>query len=282
MRNPDSLKIINFVENPYFQRIDISIVSSQSNDFSIEIYRIIDGISPEITAQLYDELIINNFNKEEREEKKDFQAFYEKIPELEERRENINIVAVSNSKFVGLLTGMAFHKSKLGYFDYLVVDESVRSKGVGGLLFQAGKLILRNIALEKSYTNDNLAVLLTVEKPDATMNLDKGQDSKKRLAFYNRQNCKRVSGMPCIVPEISNSETGEQKPAIDCYDWLIAGVNRDFQDGEVVMDRETALKFNIDNIDLQYDNHGLKAEETETYKKILSSLENVIYVEDLF
>lgn len=88
--------------------------------------------------------------------------------------------------------------------------------------------------------------------------------------------------MPCIVPKISDTTTGEQKTAIDCKDWLIAGVNQDFQNGGIIMDRETALKFNIDNVDLQYDNHGLKVEETETYKKILSSLENVIYVKDLF
>ena len=272
----------NLEKNPYFQRIVMPLESSVISKDYVEFYRVIDGASTEITAQLYDDLIIDNFNEKERDSKKNFQAFYEKIPELEERRENINIVAVSNSKYVGLLTGMSFHKSKLGYFDYLVVDETVRSKGVGGHLFQAGKLILRNIALQHGYNNDNLAVLLTVEKPDATMNLGKGQDSKKRLSFYNRQNCKRVCGMPCIVPEISDTETGEQKPAIDCYDWLIAGVNRDFQDGEVVMNHETALKFNIDNIDLQYNNHGIKAEDTETYKKVLASLDNEIYAEALF
>lgn len=264
-------------QNPYLQIIDCKNANSE-----IKLFRVLDGIQPAFTEQLYNNLIRNNFAEDERENKKDFQAFYSKNPAVDSRRENINIIAFSNGKCIGLLTGMAFHNSKLGYFDYLVVDNSERSKGVGGILFQAGKSILKNIAIKNGYNHDKLAVLLTVEKPEATLNINNGQDSKKRLAFYERQNCKRVIGMPCIVPEISDTTTGEQKPAIDCYDWLIAGVNQDFQNGDIIMDRETALKFNIDNIDLQYDNHGLKAEETETYKNILSSLENVIYVEDLF
>lgn len=264
-------------QNFYLQQIDCNNDNSE-----IKLFRVLDGIQPGFTEQLYNNLIINNFAEDEREEKNDFQAFYVNKPEINSLRENMNLIAISNGKCIGLLTGMAFHNSKLGYFDYLVVDNSERSKGVGGILFQAGKSILKNIAIKNGYNHDKLAVLLTVEKPEATLNINNGQDSKKRLAFYERQNCKRVIGMPCIVPEISDTTTGEQKPAIDCYDWLIAGVNRDFKSGEIIMDRETALKFNIDNINLQYDNHGLKAEETETYKKILSSLENVIYVEDLF
>ena len=276
MNSFDLLENNMLQKNPFLQELDFCL----SND-DIQFYRALDGISLDITSKLYDDLILPNFAADEREEKMDFQAFYENVPENDIRRENINIVAVANGKCVGLLTGMAFHNSKFGYFDYLVIDKSVRNKGVGGKLFQAGKQVLKKIAQQQCYDNDDLAVLLTVEKPDATLNLDKGQDSKKRLAFYERQNCKRVSGMPCIVPEISNTETGEIKPAIDCYDWLIVGVNRNFQNGEIVMDRETALKFNIDNIDLQYDNHGLKAEDTEAYKKIAAVIENKISAVDL-
>lgn len=263
-------------QNPCLQQI---VIDSDNSD--IKLFRVLDGIQPAFTETLYTNLIIPNFAEDEREEKNDFQAFYSKNPSIDSRRENINIIAISKGICVGLLTGMAFHNSKLGYFDYLVVDESSRSKGVGGIIFQAGIQVLKTIAQKYGYDNANLAVLLTVEKPNASLNLDKGQDSKKRLSFYERQNCKRVGGMPCIVPEISDTTTGIQKPAIVCYDWLIAGVNRKFQNGEIVMDRETALKFNIDNIDLQYDNNGLKAEDTKTYKEIIASLENKIYVVDL-
>ena len=163
------------------------------------------------------------------------------------------------------------------------IDESVRKNGIGRKLFYIGKQLLKNTAQEHGYDNDNLAVLLTVEKQDSTMNLDKGQDSTKRLKFYKHQNCKRVSGMPCIVPGICDSKTKEQKEEIEEYDWLIAGVNRNFQDGDVVMDRETALMFNLDNLDLQYtDLLDRPAEETETYKKIEESLGEKIYAESLF
>ncbi|MBO7123036.1 MAG: GNAT family N-acetyltransferase [Treponema sp.] len=260
--------------NPFLQKIDAS--------YDIDFYRVIDGVQPEFSAQLYDDLILNNFAEEEREEKSDFQTFFEKDADNDVRRENINIVAISKGNFVGLLTGMAFHKSKLGYFDYLVVDNSVRGKGIGGKIFQTSKKLLKTVAQKHNYDNDNLAVLLTVEKSDATMNIDKGQDPRKRLAFYARQNCQRIVGMPCYVPGIFDAKTGTQKPPINCYDWLIAGINRNFQDGEIAMNRPTALQFNADNLDLQYtDPQGRPAEETETYKKIEESLSNEICVENL-
>lgn len=261
-------------QNPFLKKIDASD--------GVDFYRVIDGIQRKFTAQLYSDLILNNFAKEEREEKSDFQAFFEKNANNDARRENINIVAVSNNKFVGLLTGMAFHKSKSGYFDYLVVNNSVRGKGIGRKIFQAGKALMKSIAQRHGYDNDDLAVLLTVEKSDATMNLDKGQDPRKRLAFYARQNCQRVIGMPCYVPGILDAKTGKQKPPIDCYDWLISGVNRNFQNGEIVMTHTTALQFNVDNLDLQYtDPQGRLTEDTETYKKIEENLSDKIYVENL-
>lgn len=281
--------ILNIIKNdkpdqiPFLQKIDMSFMDKGAGVDGIDYYRVMDGIPSAITAQLYDDLIPNNFNEEEREEKADFQAFFDKDPESDARRENLNIVAVSNGKFVGLLTGMAFHKSKLGYFDYVVVDESVRSKGIGGKLFQAGKRLMKSVAQEHGYDHDDLAVLLTVEKPDSTMNLDKGQDPRKRLSFYDRQNCQRVGGMPCYLPGIVDSETGEQKQPMDCFDWLITGVNRNFQEGEIVMDYATALQFNADNLDMEYtDLQGRVAEETETYQMIKNSLSNEISAENLF
>ena len=273
----------NKQQNPFLQKIDMSFIDREQGVDGIDYYRVLDGIDEKITAKLYDDLIPANFSEEEREEKADFQGFYAKDSESDARRENLNIVAMQGDKFVGLLTGMAFHKSKLGYFDYLVVDESVRSKKIGSKIFQAGKKLLKSVAQEHGYDHENLAVFLTVEKEDSTMNLDKGQDPRKRLAFYDRQNCVRVKGMPCLVPGIVDSETGEQKPPLDCFDWLVSGVNRDFKDGEMVMDRATALQYNADNIDLQYDDiHGRAAEETETYAMVQKSLANEIRAESLF
>ena len=109
------------------------------------------------------------------------------------------------------------------------------------------------------------------------MNLSKGLDPHKRLKFYENQNCKRVGGMPCFVPGI------REKPPIDCYDWLISGVNRNFNNGEILMDRDTALQFNIDNLDLQYtDAQDRPATETDTYKKIKDTISDIIYAEALF
>ena len=273
----------NKMQNPFLQKIDMSFIDREQGVDGIEYFRVLDGVDQNITAQLYDDLIPANFSEDEREEKADFQAFYEKDPESDARRENLNIVAMQNGKFVGLLTGMAFHKSKLGYFDYLVVDEAVRSKGIGSKIFSAGKKLLKSVAQQHGYDNENLAVLLTVEKPDSTMNLDKGQDPRKRLAFYDRQNCVRVSGMPCFVPGIVDTQTGEQKPPLDCFDWLLSGVNRNFKEGEVVMDRATALQYNADNIDLQYDDvQERPAEETETYAMVVKTLGNKICAENLF
>lgn len=271
------------LNHPLLQKIDMMFMDRGAGVDGIDFYRVLDGISPAVTAQLYDDLIPSNFSEEEREEKADFQVFFEKNVEADARRENLNLVAIQNGKFVGLMTGMAFHKSKMGYFDYLVVDETVRSKGIGGKLFQAGKHLLKDVAVQHGYDHENLAAFLTVEKEDSTMNLEKGQDPRKRLSFYHRQNCQRVSGMPCFVPGITNSETGEQKQSLDCFDWLVTGVNRNFKEGEIIMDRATALQFNADNLDLQYtDPDGRLAEDTETYRMVEQTLSNEIGVEDLF
>lgn len=280
MNNYTFLSNDDLEQNRWLQKIDMS-TSDKSN--SIQLYRVLDGIDSEFTSQLYDVLILNNFAEEEREEKTDFLTFFEHDSKLDSRRENINIIAVSNNKFVGLLTAMAFHKSQLGYFDYLVIDESVRGKGIGSKIFQAGKQIMKQIAQNKGYDHNNLAVLLTVEKENSTMNLSKGQDPHKRLKFYENQNCKRVGGMPCFVPGIYDAENGREKPPIDCYDWLISGVNRNFNNGEILMDRDTALQFNIDNLDLQYtDAQNRPATETDTYKKIKDTISDIIYAEALF
>ena len=271
----------DLLQNSYLQKIDMSLISDKNDN--IQLYRVLDGINSDFISQLYDDLILNNFAEEEREERADFIDFFESNSMLDSRRENINIIAISNNKFVGLLTAMAFHKSKLAYFDYLVVDESVRSKGVGSKIFQAGKQIMKQIAQNKGYDHNNLAVLLTVEKENSTMNLSKGQDPHKRLKFYENQNCKRVGGMPCFVPGIYDPENEREKPAIDCYDWLISGVNRNFSNGEILMDKDTALQFNIDNLDLQYtDAQDRPATETDTYKKIKDTISDIIYAEDLF
>lgn len=273
----------NKQQNPFLQKIDMSFIDRENGVEGIDYYRVLDGIDKKFTAKLYDALIPNNFNEDEREEKADFQAFFEKDPESDDRRENINLVAMQGDEFIGLLTGMAFHKSKLGYFDYLVVDNKIRNRGIGSKIFSAGKKILKDVAQQYGYDHENLATFLTVEKPDSTLNLGLGQDPRKRLAFYNRQNCVRVKGMPCYVPGIVDTQTGEQKPPLDCFDWLVSGVNRDFKDGEVVMDRATALQYNADNIDLQYDDiHGRPAEETETYAMVEKTLGNKICAENLF
>ena len=115
------------------------------------------------------------------------------------------------------------------------------------------------------------------------MNLSKGQDPHKRLKFYENLNCKRVGGMPCFVPGIYDIENGHEKPPIECYDWLISGVNRNFNNGELLMDKDTALQFNIDNLDLQYtDAQDRPATETDTYKKIKDTISDIIYAEALF
>ena len=278
----NNLSNVDLLQNSCLQKIDMSLISDKNDN--IQLYRVLDGINSDFISQLYDDLILNNFAEEEREERADFIDFFESNSMLDSRRENINIIAVSNNKFVGLLTAMAFHKSKLAYFDYLVVDESARSKGVGSKIFLAGKLLVKNIAQKPGYDHEKLAVLLTVEKEESTMNLSRGQDPRQRLRFYENLNCKRVGGMPCFVPGIYDAENGrEKKPPIDCYDWLISGVNRNFNNGEILMDRDTALQFNIDNLDLQYtDAQDRPATETDTYKKIKDTISDTIYAEDLF
>jgi ribosomal protein S18 acetylase RimI-like enzyme len=227
------------------EKIDMSFLDTDKGIDDVEYFRVLDGADKEITARIYDDLIPANFAEDEREEKADFQAFYEKDEESDERRENINLAAICNGKFVGFMTGMAFHKSGLGYFDYLATDEEYRSHGIGTKLFSAGKKILKDIAGQHGYDNDELAALLIVEKEDSTMNLDKGQDPKRRLHFYERQGCKKVSGMPCIVPGILDTETGEQKPPlIGVYNWLAAPVNRDFGSSEPWISRDRALQLN--------------------------------------
>lgn len=279
MNNYTFLSNVDLQRNRWLQKIDMT-TSDKSN--SIQLYRVLDGIDSEFTSQLYDDLLLNNFAEEEREERADFIDFFESNSMLDSRRENINIIAVSNNKFVGLLTAMAFHKSKLAYFDYLVVDESARSKGVGSKIFLAGKHLVKNIAQKHGYDHEKLAVLLTVEKEESTMNLSRGQDPRQRLRFYENLNCKRVGGMPCFVPRIYDAN-GREKPPIDCYDWLISGVNRNFNNGEILMDRDTALQFNIDNLDLQYtDAQNRPATETDTYKKIKDTISDIIYAEALF
>ena len=267
----------------YLQKIDTTFLDRDHGVACVDYYRVLDGIDPKITAEIYDDLIPANFSEDEREEKADFQSFFEQDPDSDARRENLNIVAMHDGRYVGLLTGMAFHQSKMGYFDYLVVDSKMRSKGLGGKLFQVGKSLLKTVAKEHGYDREDLAVLLTVEKSDSTMNLDKGQDPRKRLAFYERQGCQRVAGMPCYVPGIVDSETGKQKPPLDCFDWLIAGVNHKLKPGEIVMDRATALQFNADNLDCQYtDPQGRTAEETETYALVKQSLATEICAANLF
>ncbi len=276
----NNLSNVDLLQNSCLQKIDMSLISDKNDN--IQLYRVLDGINSDFISQLYDDLILNNFAEEEREERADFIDFFESNSMLDSRRENINIIAVSNNKFVGLLTAMAFHKSKLAYFDYLVVDESARSKGVGSKIFLAGKLLVKNIAQKHGYDHEKLAVLLTVEKEESTMNLSRGQDPRQRLRFYENLNCKRVGGMPCFVPGIYDAE-GREKPPIDCYDWLISGVNRNFNNGEILMDRDTALQFNIDNLDLQYtDAQDRPATETDTYKKIKETISDIIYAEALF
>lgn len=276
----NNLSNVDLLQNSCLQKIDMSLISDKNDN--IQLYRVLDGINSDFISQLYDDLILNNFAEEEREERADFIDFFESNSMLDSRRENINIIAVSNNKFVGLLTAMAFHKSKLAYFDYLVVDESARSKGVGSKIFLAGKFLVKNIAQKHGYDHEKLAVLLTVEKEESTMNLSRGQDPRQRLRFYENLNCKRVGGMPCFVPGIYDAE-GREKPPIDCYDWLISGVNRNFNNGEILMDRDTALQFNIDNLDLQYtDAQDRPATETDTYKKIKDTISDIIYAEALF
>ena len=269
--------------NPFFRKIDMTtIINGGSEQDNVTYYRVLDGISPEITSMLYNELIINNFNDDECEDETDFQAFFVKNLEKDNRRENINIIAVKNDNCIGLLTGMAFHKSELFYFDYISVKQSTQNKGIGSNLFIAGKMLVRQIAQKHVYDNSNLAILLTVEKSNSTMNSNKGQDTQKRLIFYKKHNCMKVIGMPCFVPGIYNSKTGKQKKPMECFDWLICGVNRIFKNDEIVMNREKALQFNADNLDLQYaDPKGRPAENTETYKKIEKTISSKIYAKAL-
>lgn len=263
--------------NPFLIKIDMSPIMSNSETSCVNYYRIMDGVSPEITAILY-ELIITNFNDEECENESDFQDFFAKNPKKDIRRENINIIAVRDGECIGLLTGMAFLKCDLFYFDYISVKQSTQSKGIGSNLFNAGKMLVKQIAQKHGYDNTNLAILLTVEKSNSTMNSDKDQNSQKRLMFYKKHNCLKVIGMPCYVPGIYNTKTGKQKKPMECFDWLICGVNRNFKDNEIVMDREQALLFNADNLDLQYtDPKGRAAEDTETYKRIKNNLDSIIY-----
>ncbi len=268
--------------NPFLEKIDMSFIDREYGVDGVDYYRILDGISPEITAQIYDDLIPTNFNSDEHEEKTDFLGYFQKKPEFNMLYESLNIVAIHKNKFAGLLVGSAFHRSKTGYFGYLAVDETIRKKGIGSKLFRTGIHLMKNAAQNHGYDHENLAVFLCCEKTDSSINLDKGQDPHQRLAFYHRHNCRRVKGMPCIIPAIFDSTTGKPKQVLNCFDWLVVGVNHKFEDGEIIMNRAAALQFNADNIDLCYvDPQGREAKDTETYQIIECCLENKIYAENI-
>ena len=92
-------------QNSFLQKIDMSFTDCGTADRGFSYYRVLDGVSSEITEHLYDAMIPKNFAEKECENKGDFQAFFEENPEIDARRENINIIVVSNAEFVGLLTG---------------------------------------------------------------------------------------------------------------------------------------------------------------------------------
>ncbi len=251
-------------QDPKLQKIDTLFFDRATGIGSIDLYRVLDGVNPKIPAQLYDDLLLDNFSEEELESKTDFQAYFAKQPARDARRENLHVVAVQNGKYVGAITGMAFHKSQLGYVGYFVVDQAVRSMGIGSKLFQTWKTLLKSVAQQHGYDHDNLAMMLQVEKPDSIMNLDKDQDPRRRLAFYHRQNCRRVSDLPCYIP-------------VNC-DWFIAGVNRNFKSGEKVMERATALQLTADYLDTLECFDGGDA----VYTLVERTLGNEIRAENLF
>lgn len=77
--------------------------------------------------------------------------------------------------------------------EYMAVDESYRSLGIGAALLDAAS----DVAAEQG-----TPLLLEVDQPDAS--LSPGNDTMKRLRFYAERNCLRIDGINYILPLSTN------------------------------------------------------------------------------
>ena len=70
----NNLSNVDLLQNSCLQKIDMSLISDKNDN--IQLYRVLDGINSDFISQLYDDLILNNFAEEEREERADFIDFF--------------------------------------------------------------------------------------------------------------------------------------------------------------------------------------------------------------
>ncbi len=116
------------------------------------------------------------------------------------------ILAYLDGAVVGFSALYVFDEPPFALLEYMAVDEAVRGRGLGSMLFRESTRV--SIQQEQ-----RTPVVLEVdsdreESPDRETRL-------QRLKFYRRLGCLRVDGLDYILP----LETGEKPPLIDFLVW---------------------------------------------------------------
>lgn len=129
-------------------------------------------------------------------------ALYEAAIEASERKPRAAIAAYLKDPRCRVLVArdgdgiaafaMLFYPSGAGFWllDYMAVDATRRSQGLGGRMFAA--------ASADAATRGAAPCLIEIDQPGAAVS--PGNDPVARAAFYSRLGCRRVQGLAYVLP----------------------------------------------------------------------------------
>lgn len=103
------------------------------------------------------------------------------------------LVAETDGEVVGFAIVYVPRSREFWLLEYMAVDASARSSGLGSQLFAA------SAGYATEFT-DNAPGILEVEKP--ADGIDADDPMRRRLAFYDRKGCRVIAGLDYILPPL--------------------------------------------------------------------------------
>ena len=109
-----------------------------------------------------------------------------------------SLVAESNGAVVGFAIVFIPASRDFWLLEYMAVDATARSSGVGSLLFDAA-------ALFATGSTGGAPGVLEVERPGIAVG--EADPMRRRLSFYDRKGCRVISGLDYILPPLVQGTT---------------------------------------------------------------------------
>jgi len=103
-------------------------------------------------------------------------------------------VAHTDNTVIGFTIVKRFRSCDAGLLEYMAVDRTKRSGGIGSLLFRHASGADSTIARY---------VLIEVEDEEEVTGLPEDAQRRRRKAFYRANGCREVAGLPYLMPTVS-------------------------------------------------------------------------------